>query len=339
MKRSNANLITLNVVFVVCLIVANVVTSKVLDTGIHIGGVPVLIPGAALTYALTFLCTDVIGEIWGKKEANKAVIRGFAAQLIALALIILTMYLPAYDEEMQRAYRMLLGQTPIFVFGSLVAYLCSQSWDVWVFHKIRGRFCGNPKRRWIWNNASTLTSQIIDTAIYISIAFGIGLGWFMQEGGMMLILGMVIGQYLLKAGLALCDTPFFYLLTRKYQKNSNVLRFQTNGDRGKPSADPLLQKPMPAVARPQLGRNGVLQGKKLNADGMVCDFKRIKDKIHGYLDHGNFNKLLPFNPTAENIARWIVEQIPECYKATVQESEGNVAIYVADTNKDEEGAL
>lgn len=52
MKRSNANLITLNVVFVVCLIVANVVTSKVLDTGIHIGGVPILIPGAALTYAI-----------------------------------------------------------------------------------------------------------------------------------------------------------------------------------------------------------------------------------------------------------------------------------------------
>ena len=113
------------------------------------------------------------------------------------------MYLPAYDEEMQRAYRMLLGQTPVFVFGSLVAYLCSQSWDVWIFHKIRGR---------------TLTSQIIDTAIYISIAFGIGLGWFMQEGGMMLVLGMVIGQYLLKAGLALCDTPFFYLLTRKHQE-------------------------------------------------------------------------------------------------------------------------
>lgn len=75
MKRNDANLITLNVVFVVCLIVANVVTSKVLDTGIHIGGVPILIPGAALTYAMTFLCTDVIGEIWGKKEANKAVIR------------------------------------------------------------------------------------------------------------------------------------------------------------------------------------------------------------------------------------------------------------------------
>lgn len=69
---------------------------------------------------------------------------------------------------------------------------------------------------------------------------------------------------------------------------------------------------------------------ELNPDGMVCDFKYIKEKIHGYLDHGYLNELLPFNPTAENIARWIVEQIPECYKASVQESEGNIAIYEKD---------
>lgn len=81
------------------------------------------------------------------------------------------------------------------------------------------------------------------------------------------------------------------------------------------------------------------KARKLNKDGMVCDFKHIKEKIHGYLDHGNFNKLLPFNPTAENIARWIVDQIPECYKAKVQESEGNVAVYVADPNNGEEETL
>lgn len=69
------------------------------------------------------------------------------------------------------------------------------------------------------------------------------------------------------------------------------------------------------------------KAEKLNADGMVIDFKHVKNKIHGYLDHGNFNELLSFNPTAENIARWIVEQIPTCYKATVQESEGNIATY------------
>lgn len=72
------------------------------------------------------------------------------------------------------------------------------------------------------------------------------------------------------------------------------------------------------------------KAKELNADGMICDFKHIKNKIHDYLDHGNFNELLPFNPTAENIAHWVVEQIPECYKASVQESEGNIAIYEKD---------
>lgn len=73
----------------------------------------------------------------------------------------------------------------------------------------------------------------------------------------------------------------------------------------------------------------------LNAEGMVFDFQHAKEKIHGFLDHGNFNELLPFNPTAENIARWVTEQIPECYKAKVQESEGNVAVYVADEEGNE----
>lgn len=75
---------------------------------------------------------------------------------------------------------------------------------------------------------------------------------------------------------------------------------------------------------------------KLNADGMVCDFKHIKEKIHSKLDHCNFNELLPFNPTAENIAKWVTEQIPECYKARVQESEGNIAVYVKDNSTEDE---
>lgn len=72
------------------------------------------------------------------------------------------------------------------------------------------------------------------------------------------------------------------------------------------------------------------RAKALNADGMVCDFKHIKDAIHSLLDHKHFNDVLPFNPTAENIAHWITEQIPECYKAIVQESDGNIAMYVMD---------
>ena len=66
----------------------------------------------------------------------------------------------------------------------------------------------------------------------------------------------------------------------------------------------------------------------LNADGMVVDFVSVKEKVAGYLDHGNFNDLLPFNPTAENIAKWICDLIRECYRVDVQESEGNIATYI-----------
>ncbi|MBR2253376.1 MAG: 6-carboxytetrahydropterin synthase [Prevotella sp.] len=69
---------------------------------------------------------------------------------------------------------------------------------------------------------------------------------------------------------------------------------------------------------------------ELNEDGMVIDFTSVKEKIHGYLDHGNFNELLPFNPTAENIAKWICDQIPQCYRVEVQESTGNIAVYEED---------
>ena len=72
------------------------------------------------------------------------------------------------------------------------------------------------------------------------------------------------------------------------------------------------------------------RAKELNADGMVVDFTEVKNKIMNLLDHKDLNSVLPFNPTAENIAFWFGSQIPTCYKAVVQESEGNVAIYEKD---------
>lgn len=76
------------------------------------------------------------------------------------------------------------------------------------------------------------------------------------------------------------------------------------------------------------------KAKRLDGNGMVCDFNKAKERIHGYLDHGNLNELLPFNPTAENIARWCTEQVDHCYKAVVQESEGNIATYIVDDEED-----
>ena len=73
--------------------------------------------------------------------------------------------------------------------------------------------------RWIWNNVSTGTSQIIDTVIYALVAFGIGMGWLFQEGGLSLLLSIILGQYLLKLCLAIIDTPFFYYFTRRTNHN------------------------------------------------------------------------------------------------------------------------
>ena len=70
------------------------------------------------------------------------------------------------------------------------------------------------------------------------------------------------------------------------------------------------------------------KSEKLNEDGMIIDFKEIKNKISDKLDHQYINDIVNFNPTAENIAKWICDEIGEkCYKVSVQESEGNIAIY------------
>jgi len=69
------------------------------------------------------------------------------------------------------------------------------------------------------------------------------------------------------------------------------------------------------------------KAKELNRNGMVEDFTSVKKLIHDKLDHRYINDIVDFNPTAENIAKWIAEQIPTCYKVEVQESEGNIAIY------------
>lgn len=80
------------------------------------------------------------------------------------------------------------------------------------------------------------------------------------------------------------------------------------------------------------GHNGIVTiyccAEKLNPNGMVADFTHLKESIVGQLDHQNLNDFFEFNTTAENLARWICEQIPEAYKVVFQESEGNTAAYI-----------
>ena len=203
-KKTVSNLVMLNSVFVTSLIISNIISSKVVTFGSFV------LPAAVIAYPLTFLMTDVIGEIWGKKEAGRTVRNGFICQIISLIMIGLAVLLPvAPFADNQAEFRSILMSTFRVTGASMIAYVCSQTWDVWVFHKIRDAYYrknGSIKGgKWIWNNASTMTSQIIDTAIFITIAF---------YGTVPNILTMILSQYVIKLIYAALDTPFFYLLTR-----------------------------------------------------------------------------------------------------------------------------
>lgn len=212
MKKTETNLTFLNCLFITSLLVANVVASKVVTFW------GLVVPAAIVAYPLTFLMTDVIGEIWGKEEANKTVKIGVVCQLASLLMIGIAILLPvAPFADNQAEFKSILGSSFRVVFASLIGYVCSQSWDVWIFHKIRDAYIkkhGSTKGgRWIWNNASTMTSQIIDTAIFITIAF---------IGVVPNIWSMILSQYLVKFVYALLDTPFFYLLTNKKRSEMSV---------------------------------------------------------------------------------------------------------------------
>ena len=220
MKKTEKNLILLIIVFVSALLTSIIISSNgMIITKIYLADIQLMAPGAVLAYAITFLITDIISQNYGKKEANNAIIYGLIAQIICTGLIFLTPIIFGKWFIGSEVYSV-LNSLGWFTLGSLVAYCFSQTWDVFIFHKIKNFIknkLGEKKyysQRWIWNNASTMTIQIIDTIIFIGIGFGIGKGM----GGYELI-GLMIGQYLIKFIIAIADTPFFYFFTRKSKED------------------------------------------------------------------------------------------------------------------------
>lgn len=203
MKKTERNLILLNSIFVVGLVVSNIVAAKVVSFW------GLVAPAAIVIYPITFLITDIVGELWGREEANRTVRLGLICQVFSLLLIAAAIALPvAPFADNQAAFVAILGNTFRMVLASLVAYMAAQSWDVFVFHRLK-EHTALGKHKWLRNNASTMTSQMIDTLIFITIGF---------YGVVPDIWVMVFSQYIIKFVFALLDTPIFYALTRTHRE-------------------------------------------------------------------------------------------------------------------------
>jgi uncharacterized integral membrane protein (TIGR00697 family) len=158
------------------------------------------VPAGVIVFSTTFLITDILSEHWGKKYARKAVWAGFYAILILFASVfIVTAWEAApFASEIAEKFAEVIALTPRIAIAGVIAYMISQNHDVWAFHFWKDRTGG--RYLWLRNNASTVTSQLLDSVIFIMIAFY----------GVFPVVPLIIGQWVVKIIIAAMDTPFIY---------------------------------------------------------------------------------------------------------------------------------
>ena len=169
-----------------------------------------------LPYPITFLITDLISEIYGKKKANQVVIAGIVASVFSMGIVLIANFVPALDNSPinDTIFSQVFALSPIAVLASMLAYLIAQFVDIRVYHFWKNKTEG--RMLWLRNNFSTFSSQFIDTFLVISLLslFGI-LDW-------KLFWGLVLSGFLFKILVALFDTPFLYLFVGIFRKTFNL---------------------------------------------------------------------------------------------------------------------
>jgi uncharacterized integral membrane protein (TIGR00697 family) len=158
-----------------------------------------------IVYAGSFLATDILSEKYGKSDATRGVWIGFFAVVAFTILMQIALaFTPAPFDEIHESLVPVFGIMPRIVMASLLAYVVSQKHDVWAFSFWKERF---PGPLWLRNNLSTIVSQLIDSVLFTLVAF-IGV----YPAGV--LIEIVVTTYILKAIVALLDTPFLYVATR-----------------------------------------------------------------------------------------------------------------------------
>ncbi len=211
----------LGAMFITSLVVSNLIFQKFFYWkpfgDVTVFGAPLFeISVGVLPYPLTFLITDLISEIFGKKKANQIVTAGIFASFFSMGIVLISDIAPAIPESPvdDAVFSKVFALSPIAVLASMLAYLCAQYIDIAIYHfwkrLTQGRYL------WLRNNFSTFSSQIIDTTTVVGLLclFGV-IPWSMFQG-------LVISGVLFKIFIALLDTPLLYLFVYILRKRFNL---------------------------------------------------------------------------------------------------------------------
>lgn len=203
--------------FITSLVVSNLIFQKFFfwyPFDWELFGIPMFeLSVGILPYPITFLITDLISEIYGKKKANEVVIAGIFASFFSIAILLISAAVPAIEASPidDATFTKVFSLSPLAVLASMIAYLFAQFVDIRIYHFWKNLTAG--RHLWLRNNFSTFASQLIDstTVIVLLCLFGV-LPWD-------LFFGLVLSSFVFKVLIAALDTPFLYLgvgLFRKY---------------------------------------------------------------------------------------------------------------------------
>ncbi|MEK6151904.1 queuosine precursor transporter [Flavobacteriaceae bacterium 3-367] len=200
----------LGALFITSLVVSNLIFQKFFYWNpfgdITVFGAPIFeLSVGILPYPLTFLITDLISEIYGKKRANQIVTAGIFASFFSMGILLLADFVPAIPTSPvdDAVFGQVFALSPVAVLASMLAYLAAQYVDIALYHFWKRLTKG--KYLWLRNNFSTFLSQFIDTFTVVGLLclFGV-LPWS-------LFYGLVVSGFLFKVFIAFLDTPFLYL--------------------------------------------------------------------------------------------------------------------------------
>lgn len=193
----------LSALFIASLVVSNLIFQKFFYWDFF-GLYTFEISVGILPYPVTFLITDIISEVYGKKRANLVVTTGIFASFFSLLIVYLADAVPAtiWSPIDNSLFEKVFGATAIAVFASMVAYLLAQYIDIQLFHFWKRLTKG--KHLWLRNNFSTFLSQFVDTfsVLFLLCSFG-KIDWELFGG-------LLLSGFLFKVLVAAMDTPFLY---------------------------------------------------------------------------------------------------------------------------------